>query len=203
MKNQKGDRGERGEKGKQGIQGIRGKTGITRVTGDLKLFVDFGQKIKEQLVLMMLFAIMFSTVGYFIPKIYFRYFDKTIYYEVQLPIKVKNKIYHPCEFVDVYVIRRSLITVSTRAMIELRLYSEDDKGTKILVDKQFRELAILKSENNQFNTVISHWLLPCGISAGRYVFEGVVPHRVNGEDKVTILKTEDFIVESTNSATIK
>lgn len=193
-------KGDKGIQGKQGIQGVQGEKRVSEFTGRFKRLIHFSDRIKEQLIFMMFFAMLFAGFGYYIPKIYYTYFDKTQYYEVKLPIEVENKKYYPCDYVNVHVIRRSLINVTSEAQIELRLYRDDGSGIKDLVDKQFRKLNIIKSSNDKFDTIISHWLIPCFVQPGRYIFEGLAPYKVNGIDKTTLLITEDFIINASSSA---
>lgn len=158
-------------------------------------FHYFKNRVVDQMVYILFFMTFFSVLGYFIPKIYYMYFDKTIYYQVKLPIKTEKVVYHPCEYVKVSVERKSLVDLSAEAIIELRLIKEDGSGNREILNKENRKLTILKSKDDKFNVIGSYWYLPCKIYGGRYVFEGTVSYEVNGIKKYTPLQTEEFIVE--------
>jgi len=143
---------------------------------------------------MFMFAFMFSGLGYFIPRIYFEYFDKTQYYQVQLPIQVENKEYHPCDFVNVTLKRKALADIDAEATIELRLIKEDSRGDRDILDKQIRKMSIQRSPLDEFTKITAHWPLPCALPDGVYLFEGLTKYQVNGVNKTTTIRTEEFIV---------
>jgi len=160
----------------------------------MSILVHVKNKMRDQFLYILFFMMVFSLVGYLIPRFYFQFVDKTVYYEIRLPIRMEEREHRACDFAKVIVERKALVDISASGIVELRSIRDDGSGVRDIVDKQFRELTILKSENNSFNVVTSRWVIPCNTEKGRYVFEGMITYEVNGIKKYTPLKTEEFII---------
>lgn len=136
----------------------------------------------------------FVVLGHYTPLIYYQHIDTTEYYQVRLPIKVEPKMYKPCDLVTIYIERRALADLSAEANIELRLVKEGGTGREI-IDRQTKKLSIQKSLDGNFQTITSHWELPCTIKDGIYLFEGIANYHIHGIQKHTALRTQEFIVD--------
>lgn len=122
--------------------------------------------------------------------IYYKYFDKTRYYEIKSPITVGKMDNIACTHIDAYINRQVLVPIKGTSVKQLTLVrAEDGKSERI---RSFTT-DIQAGVTNGYETMIAHWDLPCDIPLGAYYFEGVVGYRVRD-----IYKTEHFVTEKFN-----
>lgn len=161
---------------------------------------DFIRKheVLDYIVHMAIFAAAFSIIGYYAPKIYMNYFDKTEYYKVKLPVKTEHKIYHACDFVDVYFEREALIPIKGASVIALTLINE--KGFRERVHSEERQMVAEPGKS----TVITHWSIPCDIKHyGKYFYEGVLMYPIDGTTRTYHFYTDKFEVATDSALLIK
>ncbi len=149
--------------------------------------IHFSSRLKEQAVAMAIFAIMFASLGYFLPRIYYQYLDKTVYYQVDSPAQIVKEEYKACQSVEVRIHRKSLIDLKGDVNMVLFLRTVDGK-TKY--NEAHRDLVASKGETN----VTAFWPLPCTIPSGIYYFDVVTSYQLNGIIKQTFWTTETFKV---------
>ena len=141
--------------------------------------------IKGSLCEMAFFACMFAAIGYFVPEIYFRYFDRTQYYLIQNPIVVENTLIRPCDKVTVEINRKSLISTNALSVRELVLIKDSIEVARFTTD-----IAI-----NLNDTIVhAQWLIPCDVTPGTYMFRGVVSYKFRGQEKTTEFYSTNFEV---------
>lgn len=136
-----------------------------------------------------LFGIAFMVTGYIIPNLYYRFFDSTNYYEIKIPLPVEERVYKPCELVDVYIVRKSLIDTQGDSIINLALIRDGNENRE-RISTETKRISITKGDG----TIITHWQLPCMITSGEYFFEGTVKYEVRGFEKYTPFYTQSFLV---------
>ncbi len=139
---------------------------------------------------MVLFGMAFIVLGYYIPKIYYAYFDKKVYYEITNPVIVEQKINHQCNYVDAYIHRKVLAPMKGNSVRQLTLIREND-GLK----QRIRSFSTDIQADIGEATMVVHWQLPCDIPVGTYFFEGTVEYKVFENTKYTHFFTENFIVK--------
>lgn len=146
--------------------------------------IDAGEKLFH----VVFFALAFVLMGKFIPEIYFKYFDKTEYYTVEIPILLDKKEYKACETLIMEIKRNSLVNTDATSYLELILVRESganqefDRITKqIVLDKGQKEIGVPLP-------------IPCNSIPGTYFYQGVVGFTINGIDHHTPLKTDTFKV---------
>ncbi|GEM_PF-3574028 len=144
-------------------------------------------ELKDSLQTMILFALAFIVVGQCIPEVYFRYIDKTDYYQIELPIQVDRAVYQPCQTVNLKVHRNSLVDVDATAIVELTLL-EEDKKTEIET-KTFN--LVLNKGEEVINFPI---VLPCKIPIGKYYYNGILKYKVQNVTKTKNFYTSKFYV---------
>lgn len=142
---------------------------------------------------MLLFGILFSVVGYAVPRTYYQFFDRTNYYQVKSPIDVEQVAYQPCQAVKVYLVRNSLIDSQGTAIINLSLLREDSRER---IAQQIKEVSMTKGEG----IIITSWPLPCDVKPGQYFFEGSIKYSVRDFQKFTPFYTVKFEVVASGSA---
>lgn len=158
----------------------------TELKGLIKIFTI---QFKESAFHMIFFAILFSMLGYYIPKAYFTWFDHTSYYSIKVPIEVEKEIYKSGDIVSVEVDRTAIFDTQGTSIRELILVG--DNGNKEI----FRYNTNL-SINSGREKISVDWLLPPKIKDGIYFFQGVVSYPVRGITKFTPFYTEKFIIKS-------
>lgn len=151
----------------------------------MKYLMRFLQRLKQQAFYIVFFAVAFAVIGYTVPRIYLQYFDKTIYYSLELPIKVDKKVYKPCEFLQASADRISLVNTMGTSIRELVLIKDDRKVFEKSVD-----IAIPKGQKKVSVT----WQLPCDTEEGTYFWRGGIEYTVQGIYKYFIFYTEEFEV---------
>lgn len=145
-------------------------------------------RIRDQLVHMALFAVMFASLGYFIPRIYFQYFDHTEYYKVVSPIAIHGGPFKQCATIPITIHRVALVDLYGKSVINLFLIKESGKEK---LHEGSREMVITKGEAD----VTTYWQLPCDIPNGTYYYDGVVNYSINGVFRQTFFSTETFVVK--------
>lgn len=134
-----------------------------------------------------LFALLFVLMGQAIPNLYYRFFDKTVYYAIQNPVEVNKEEYCPCESVRLTFIRNVLVTTSAKATVELIL---KDADTQVEVDRFTKDLVLDAGQQ----TIKVDYQLPCTLESGDYFYNGVVDFSVRGYPKTSAFKTQTFKV---------
>jgi hypothetical protein len=154
---------------------------------------DFVKNIKNAFWYIVVSSTMFILVGYYLPKIYFDYFDMTDYYSVSVPIEVDKNLYTPCEKVVWTMHRKALVDIDAMATTELILM----KGN----EEVYRNQVPLVLEKGEYNVKTSQ-TLPCVLTSGDYFYRGIVSYRINGSLKRFSYFTNPFIVEASASASM-
>lgn len=147
---------------------------------------------------MMMGAVLFMVVGYYVPLIYFRYFDTTVYYKIYNPITVEKKRNEICSYVDAYIHREALVPIKGNSVRQLTLFRLDKNGLR----ERIRNFSTDMQAEEGEATVIAHWPIPCDIPLGTYFFEGTVSYRVRDIEKYTRFYTENFDIIASSSARI-
>ncbi len=136
---------------------------------------------------MLLFGILFVLCGYYIPRIYLEYFDKTVYYTMDLPVTVDKDVYCAGDVMK--------LSSSKGSLLDARL---DITGELVLIKIDSLEEVYRASEafpttkgSEDFITAIK---LPDDLEAGSYKWQGVVNYSVKGVDKVFVWYSEEFVI---------
>lgn len=145
---------------------------------------------------MLFFCMFFAVMGWFLPRIYLQYFDKTEYYKVKSPAQIVQKIYKPCDTVPVTIRRTVLIDLRAHSTINLILKSDDGK---IKYGQGSRELIITKTNGEEPITAL--WKIKdeeggCNIPNGIYYYDALVEYQIQGITKQTFFTTDTFVVEN-------
>jgi len=94
-----------------------------------------------------LFGAAFAVIGFYVPRIYFTYLDKTEYYKIYSPVAINQSIPHyPCEPVEVTFTKESLIEGRGQVNIALNLYREDGAAVKQRVGYQEKNILLTKDQ---------------------------------------------------------
>lgn len=151
---------------------------------------------RQRFFYMLLFASIFSIIGYFLPKVYLQYFDKTPYVDVIETVSFDKKVYAPCD------------TAVAKLKVKLSIDSKTQTSTrllKILTDKQppdnFQIIDSTNSENfviaqPEVQTYFIDYPIPCNLPDGAYLFRAEIRYWVNGVEKNEPFETALFSIDS-------
>ena len=142
---------------------------------------------KHNLLDIMIFAVGAVILGYYIPVIYFRYFDHTAYYSIVSPIEVEKACYKAGDMVTVEITRKALLDLQGVSIRELTLTSLNKEITH-----EVTNLAL----NVGSSKIMTDWKLPDNLADGVYYFKGVVSYQVRGINKTTSFYSETFTVKN-------
>lgn len=143
----------------------------------------------ERLFFATLFGAVFSVMGFYIPRTYLTYFDKTDYYKIYSPVAVdQNNKHYPCEPIEVFFTKESLIDGKGSVNIALNLYQTNRDNLKKRVGYQERNIPLTKGEE----VITTTWDVDCNRKAGEYYFEGVLTYQLNGLTKTHSFYSEKF-----------
>lgn len=155
----------------------------------LKIINKLVVSIKDSIFSIVLFAALFSVLGYYIPRAYYTWFDQTVYYSIEVPIQVEKEVYKSGDIVTVQIKRSALIFTQGISIRELTLVDQNGNHEVFTYNTN---LAI----NEGSEIVTADWLLPPNIKNGVYFFQGVVSYPVRGITKFTPFCTEKFTVKN-------
>lgn len=147
------------------------------------------------------FSILFyvlSLTGQILSNIYFKYYDKTKYYDITNPITVEKRQNFLCSYIDAYIHRKVLVPIQGTSVRQLTLVRKND-GRSQRIKPYTTDIQAEVGEG----TMVVHWRLPCDSEEappGTYYFEGMVSYKVGDITKYTHFITENFEVMATSSA---
>lgn len=151
----------------------------------------FKDNVLERLFMATLFGAAFAVMGFYIPRTYLAYFDKTDYYKIYSPVAVdQNNKHYPCEPVEVSFTKESLIDGKGYVNIALNLYQTNSQNLKKRVGYQERSIPLTKGEE----VITTTWDVDCNRKSGEYYFEGVLTYELNGMKKTHSFYSEQFTI---------
>lgn len=165
------------------------------------------EKVKNHVRFQFKYIIFFSILFYIISltaqilsNIYFKYYDKTKYYDIKNPITVEKKTNFLCSYIDAYIQRKVLVPIQGTSVRQLTLIRKND-GFSQRIKSYTTDIQADVGEG----TMVAHWKLPCDpeeAPPGTYYFEGTVTYKVRDITKYTHFITENFEVVASSSAVI-
>lgn len=145
------------------------------------------QHAKNNVLFILGCALVFAFLGQAIPNIYFRYIDKTVYYEIKSPVEVEKSEYKPGETVVVEFNRNSLICTEATSVVDLVLYENNREVT------HYKRDIALDIGKQKVQAIFD---LPQNLTPGNYFFRGVVSFRVRDVPKTASFYTDTFDVKN-------
>src|SRR3990172_10155025 len=149
-----------------------------------------GKHLPMRFLYALVFAFMFSVIGWAIPNIYYQYVDGTVYYTVEQPISVDKTVYKPCKETILITKRNALIDTIAVFSTDLTLVGEDGSEFKVPDGHLNTEASVRKGEV----VVKVAYKLPCELADGRYFWQSTMNYSVRGVQKIYTYITEVFEV---------
>jgi hypothetical protein len=136
------------------------------------------------------FATLFILVGWGIPDLYFRYFDKTDYYQINR-FDFDTPEFKRCTPITYTFSRTSLINSEIRRNRELSLLNAETRKE------------VWREQVNDFidaTTAIIHGEInpPCNLPDGQYMLNILITYQYRGMDKSYMFTSPKFLINSDN-----
>ncbi len=138
------------------------------------------------------FTTLFIIFGFYAPKVWLTYFDKTDYYSVEQPVPVDKEVYKPCENIIATIVRTSFIVDSAHSTVQVYLINGStlNKYSPLFDDN----IIIEKSNARIFHLT---YKLPCDLKNGKYFIQALITYHINGIPKTYIWATNAFTINNT------
>lgn len=157
--------------------------------------------LPNRILYAVIFAALFSIVGWAIPEVWYKYIDETEYLVISQPISVDKKLYEPCEETTLTTKLTAKVDLNVSSLTQLVLTNEN--GDSVRVGRVISAEAPIKAREEH---IISGSLpLPCDLKEGAYFWQGNATYSVRGFDRTLSFITETFTVEkeATESAELE
>lgn len=142
-----------------------------------------------------IFAFVFSVVGYLVPDAYYRYLDDTKYLTVRQPASLDQKTYEPCSPTGIVTRIESQVDLQVTSLTQLVLVRADNDFERV-GDVLTDDIPIRALEDHIMRTNVE---LPCNIEDGIYFWQGNMNYKIRGYNKNVSFITETFTVETPKS----
>lgn len=147
-----------------------------------------GREMRSRGIYIAFFAMVFVMFGTLVPDVYYRYFDKTQYYQV-IDIELLATTYPACGKVSYLVKRVSLIDMTLK--IESNLLKVEENGQLVKVHI-FPTVVSGAGKGNDWIKAMRQ--LPCDLDEGDYIIQFFYNYNYNSIEKVFRKDTKPFIV---------
>ena len=137
------------------------------------------------------FAAIFAILGWYIPKTYFQYFDKTEYLKFESLASTDKKVYVPCEPIRLLTIRTTLIQMDVENIMTLVRINDDNS-----FNKDAGPILHFAFDEGERVPVTGKFKLPCDAEHGVYFYEGINKFKVQGNLKRQYYISEQFYIAS-------
>lgn len=139
----------------------------------------------------LLFAALFSIIGWAVPELYFKYLDNTEYLVITQPMSVDKKIYAPCENTIVTTQLTAKADLEVDSLTELVLVRED--GAEVRTGQTIE--ATIPIRRLESHTVSGILPLSCELEAGVYFWAGTASYRIKDIPHTQSFISDTFTVE--------
>lgn len=148
----------------------------------------FLQELRERRFYVLLFAVLFSLLGRFLPNAYYQYFDRTEYYSIEIP-QIEDKNLKVCDDVNYFYKRIAKQNLQFAVRVDLILFESGRPEHQIhtwVAEPNNAEAGELIIENKRE--------LPCDMPEGFYKLRFFYNYDVYGVEKVYTKDSELFQV---------
>lgn len=161
-----------------------------------RLAITLVHHSKNQVWYIIFFISVFTLLGYYLPKIYLDYIDKTEYLRFDSPISTDKKTYKPCEKIILLATRYSL--VATKVTNVMTIVKDNEDGSYVKKPGPVLHYTIDRAPAGKL--ISAEFKLPCDLSAGTYFYEGVNTYKVKGSEKTQYYTSSQFnIINETDT----
>lgn len=139
----------------------------------------------------LVFAVVFALVGYFVPLLYRQYYDAVNYFEVRQPVDVIKSEFSACEKVEILLTYKTLSDIEVKYTVNLNIVENGSFHT--VETTQAKPVHLEKTDD--YVTVKDMKQLPCLLNTGYYFYNIVGVYKANGVQRNYTFNTETFYVK--------
>ena len=147
----------------------------------------------ERVAYMAIFATAFTVIGYFVPKIYLTYLDKTEHVQIRQPVSTEFQEYKRGEKIGLVLNRKSLINVTVRQSAKIVHINGAMVTTQLGGNDSPKEITMNKSADYEVVQTNSLFV-PCDAAPGRNFMQIVFTYSVDGVEKTYTYVSQVFQV---------
>lgn len=156
-----------------------------------RIIPDIENEWSSRLTNAILGAILFIVVGYYVPNIYYKYFDNREYFKIN-SVQTTEAAYAQCAISTVVVQRTSQIDANATRYVDIALQSENGEST-IPVPELTRNILIERNDNK---IIIDGLTIPCSLKNGEYRWVIKIHYMVHDNPRFEVAKSNPFIVST-------
>ncbi len=146
--------------------------------------------IVNRFLFVLLFTVIFMTIGSLVPETYYKYLDKTEYLTIRYPMSTDKQVYAPCEDITLISSYVARYDIQTSSYNDWTLVQED--GTFKKVFSRVQQDNFLKSKSTPFSIQLE---IPCTLHSGTYFISGIKKYTLFGNERQTTFVSDTFIVK--------
>jgi hypothetical protein len=136
----------------------------------------------ERLVYMALFSATFSIVGYFLPKVYFQYIDKTEYINIKQPVSSEFTEYKVGDNAGLIISTKSKADMAVKQSAKIVHVNGQQVSTQ-LSDGDTPDTIVLEKTKDYVVRKTNSLYIPCNAIPGTNYFQVIFEYEINGVDK--------------------
>jgi hypothetical protein len=141
------------------------------------------------------FSILFVSIGYVIPIIYYNFLDFSSYLVVRYPMSLDKSEYNACDKQTLFSTYTAQFNIAVTSNNDLNKINEDGTFTKVF--SEIRNNTFLEAEEKPFSIQIK---VPCDIEPGIYFWSSVETYKVDDYIKNYSFTTDSFEVKKGQNA---
>jgi hypothetical protein len=159
----------------------------------MKVFKMFVTHNVDRLLYVFLFAITFSVAGYYLPKIYHEFLDKTEYITIKQPVSTEFTEYKRGDSVGLILSRRALVDVAAEQSIKIVHVNGNIIATQ-LGDRDAPRVVVVEKTNDYVTVKTNTLFIPCNAIPGRNFIQAIFSYEVGGVSKTYTYISDVFTV---------
>lgn len=138
------------------------------------------------------FTAVFFIVGYYAPKIWYKWIDRTEYVKVDI-VSFDKKVYKPCEIAT--SITHYYSRIDTEVRFRYRINRVVDNKIVTVPNSEQEIKTFIKQTGVKGVSVVGHPPVPCNFEPGVYFSEGIVIYYIRGEPRTAPYRTATVSIE--------
>lgn len=147
----------------------------------------------ERAIYMAVFAVAFSVIGYFVPKTYFEFIDKTEYIQIRQPVSTEFTEYKRGDNLGLIINRKSYINTTVTQHAKIVHVNGRTISTQ-LKDADYPQNLVIEKSDDYIVTKTNTLFVPCDAVPGRNFMQIMFTYKVNGVEKSYTYISEVFEV---------
>lgn len=151
----------------------------------------FDEHLPKRLLMALVGASFFFLMSVLVPDLYFHYLDHTQYIQITQPVSMDKDQYQPCEKTILTTTLTALIDTPVHSITQLVLIKEGSGVERI--NGSIHEGTIPVRQLGP-HLISGSMNLPCNVSPGNYLWQGVATYQIHGYDRNISFTTSTFRV---------